>query len=95
MLQLVSQLAPLLRTSDVQANSSEGKQTGYSQHDIQVIISNYVTDPEPRVRKNALKALLGLHREGFKIGLVMYDVAILAILDDYQEVRMEGLDLIL
>ncbi|KAF8935320.1 Integrator complex subunit 4 [Haplosporangium gracile] len=93
-LQLVSQLAPLLRTSDVQTNTSEGKQTGYSQHDIQVIISNYVTDPEPRVRKNALKALLGLHREGFKIGLVMYDVAILAILDDYQEVRMEGLDLI-
>ncbi|KAK3807466.1 MAG: armadillo-type protein, partial [Linnemannia elongata] len=65
-----------------------------SQHDIQVIISNYVTDPEPRVRKNALTALLGLHREGFKIGLVMYDVAILAILDDYQEVRMKGLDLI-
>lgn len=93
-LQLVSQLAPLLRTSDVQTNASEGKQAGYSQHDIQVIISNYVTDPEPRVRKNALKALLGLHREGFKIGLVMYDVAILAILDDYQEVRMEGLDLI-
>ncbi|KAF9904274.1 Integrator complex subunit 4 [Linnemannia zychae] len=93
-LQLVSQLAPLLRTSDVQANSTEGKQGGYSQHDIQVIISNYVTDPEPRVRKNALKALLGLHREGFRIGLIMYDVAILAILDDYQEVRMEGLDLI-
>ncbi|KAF9548800.1 Integrator complex subunit 4 [Mortierella hygrophila] len=94
LLQLVSQLAPLLRTSDVQTNVSEGKQAGYSQHDIQVIISNYVTDPEPRVRKNALKALLGLHRQGFKIGLVMYDVAILAILDDYQEVRMEGLDLI-
>ncbi|KAG0283739.1 Integrator complex subunit 4 [Linnemannia gamsii] len=93
-LQIVSQLTPLLRTSDVQTNSSEGKQAGYSQHDIQVIISNYVTDPEPRVRKNALKALLGLHREGFKIGLVMYDVAILAILDDYQEVRIEGLDLI-
>ncbi|KAF9120102.1 Integrator complex subunit 4 [Mortierella sp. 14UC] len=93
-LQLVSQLAPLLRTSDVQASSTESKQGGYSQHDIQVIISNYVTDPEPRVRKNALKALLGLHREGFRIGLVMYDVAILAILDDYQEVRMEGLDLI-
>ncbi|KAF9933336.1 Integrator complex subunit 4 [Linnemannia zychae] len=93
-LQLVSQLAPLLRTSDVQTTKAEGKQAGYSQHDIQVIISNYVTDPEPRVRKNALKALLGLHQEGFKIGLVMYDVAILAILDDYQEVRMAGLDLI-
>ncbi|KAF9101166.1 Integrator complex subunit 4 [Mortierella sp. GBA35] len=81
-LQLVSQLAPLVRKSDVLATSPEGKQGGYSQHDIQVIISNYVTDPEPRVRK------------GFKIGLVLYDVAILAILDDYQEVRMEGLDLI-
>ena len=50
-LQLVSQLAPLLRTSDVHANSADRTQGGYSQHDIQVIISNYVTDPEPRVRK--------------------------------------------
>ncbi|KAG0372240.1 Integrator complex subunit 4 [Mortierella sp. AD032] len=53
-----------------------------------------VYDAIAHIIKNALKALLGLHREGFRIGLVMYDVAILAILDDYQEVRMEGLDLI-
>ncbi|KAG0199226.1 Integrator complex subunit 4 [Mortierella sp. GBA30] len=85
-LQLVSQLAPLLKASD-----PRDSQQGYSQHDIQVIVSNYATDPEPR---SALKALLELHRQGFRLALVMYDVCILALVDDYQEVRMEGLDLI-
>ncbi|KAI7816574.1 armadillo-type protein, partial [Gamsiella multidivaricata] len=66
----------------------------FSQHDIQLIVRNYVTDPEPRVRKNACKALLELHRQGFKLALEMYDVAVLALQDDYQEVRMEGLDII-
>ncbi|KAF9361339.1 Integrator complex subunit 4 [Mortierella sp. AD094] len=93
-LQLVAQLAPLLRTSDLPAELAENRQQGYSQHDIQLIVSNYVTDPEPRVRKTACKTLLELHRKGFKLALVMYDVAIQALLDDYQEVRMEGLDLI-
>ncbi|KAK3805117.1 MAG: armadillo-type protein, partial [Benniella sp.] len=65
-----------------------------TQYDIQRIVSNYVTDPEPRVRKNACKALLELHRQGFKLGLALYDVATQALLDDYQEVRLEGLDLI-
>ncbi|KAF9571607.1 Integrator complex subunit 4 [Mortierella alpina] len=90
-LQLISRLAPLLTMSEAIAMSS---QQGYSRHDIQVIISNYATDPEPRVRKNALKALLEIHRQGFRLALVMYDVCILALIDDYQEVRMEGLDLI-
>ncbi|KAG0311161.1 Integrator complex subunit 4 [Dissophora globulifera] len=93
-LQLVAHLAPMLKASDLPLIPTSKQQQGYSQHDIQLIISNYVTDPEPRVRKNACKALLDLHRQGFKLGLVMYDVAILALLDDYQEVRMEGLDLI-
>ncbi|CAO3565806.1 unnamed protein product [Mortierella alpina] len=90
-LQLISRLAPLLNMTGAAALSS---QQGYSRHDIQVIISNYATDPEPRVRKSALKALLELHRQGFRLALVMYDVCILALIDDYQEVRMEGLDLI-
>ncbi|KAF8931490.1 Integrator complex subunit 4 [Dissophora ornata] len=90
-LHLVAQLAPLLRSSDLPLMPTTDREQGYSQHDIQLIISNYVTDPEPR---SACKALLELHRQGFKLGLVMYDVAILALLDDYQEVRMEGLDLI-
>jgi hypothetical protein len=46
-------------------------------------------------KQNACKALLELHRQGFKLALEMYDVAVLALLDDYQEVRMEGLDIIL
>ncbi|KAG0004070.1 Integrator complex subunit 4 [Entomortierella chlamydospora] len=93
-LQLVAQLAPLLRTSDFPAEFAENRQQGYSPNDIQLIVSNYVTDPEPRVRKTACKTLLELHGKGFKLALVMYDVAIQALLDDYQEVRMEGLDLI-
>ncbi|KAF9991317.1 Integrator complex subunit 4 [Mortierella antarctica] len=91
LLQLISRLAPLLNVSEEATLSS---QQGYSRHDVQVIISNYATDPEPRVRKSALKALLELHRQGFRLALVMYDVCILALIDDYQEVRMEGLDLI-
>ncbi|KAF9402659.1 Integrator complex subunit 4 [Mortierella sp. AD011] len=93
-LQLVAQLAPLLRTSDFPSGLAETRQQGYSPNDIQLIVSNYVTDPEPRVRKTACKTLLELHGKGFKLALVMYDVAIQALLDDYQEVRMEGLDLI-
>ncbi|KAI1318714.1 Integrator complex subunit 4 [Mortierella claussenii] len=81
-LQLVARLAPLLRTSDLSDIQTTHQEESYSQHDIQLVISNYVTDPEPRVRK------------GFKLALVLYDVAIQALLDDYQEVRMEGLDLI-
>ncbi|KAG0021911.1 Integrator complex subunit 4 [Entomortierella chlamydospora] len=50
-LQLVAQLAPLLRTSDFPAEFAENRQQGYSPNDIQLIVSNYVTDPEPRVRK--------------------------------------------
>ncbi|KAF8940398.1 Integrator complex subunit 4, partial [Haplosporangium bisporale] len=85
-LQLISHLAPVLKVAKVPTSqSTTGPKAGYSQHDIQVIVSNYVTDPEPRVRKNALKALLDLHRQGFKLGLLMYDVAILALDDDYQE----------
>ncbi|KFH65074.1 hypothetical protein MVEG_08555 [Podila verticillata NRRL 6337] len=94
-LQLISHLAPVLKVAKVPTSqSTTGPKAGYSQHDIQVIVSNYVTDPEPRVRKNALKALLDLHRQGFKLGLLMYDVAILALDDDYQEVRLQGLELI-
>ncbi|KAG0090050.1 Integrator complex subunit 4 [Podila epicladia] len=94
-LQLISHLAPVLKVAKVPiSQSTVGPKAGYSQHDIQVIVSNYVTDPEPRVRKNALKALLDLHRQGFKLGLLMYDVAILALDDDYQEVRLHGLELI-
>ncbi|KAG0330821.1 Integrator complex subunit 4 [Podila horticola] len=94
-LQLISHLAPVLKVAKIPTSqSTAGPKAGYSQHDIQVIVSNYVTDPEPRVRKNALKALLDLHRQGFKLGLLMYDVAILALDDDYQEVRLHGLELI-
>ncbi|KAF9919127.1 Integrator complex subunit 4 [Lobosporangium transversale] len=93
-LQLVARLAPLLRITDLIDETTPLQQEGYSNYDIQLIVSNYVTDPEPRVRKNACKALLELHRQGFKLALVMYDVAIQALIDDYQEVRMEGLDLI-
>ncbi|KAG0323733.1 hypothetical protein BG004_003620, partial [Podila humilis] len=51
-LQLISQLAPILKAAKVPTTqSSTGPKSGYSQHDIQVIVSNYVTDPEPRVRK--------------------------------------------
>ncbi|KAF9427087.1 Integrator complex subunit 4 [Podila epigama] len=94
-LQLISQLAPVLRAVKVtKSPSSLSSKAGYSQHDIQIIISNYVNDPEPRVRMNALKALLDLHHQGFKLGLLMYDVAILGLGDDYQEVRLHSLELV-
>ncbi|KAG0237071.1 Integrator complex subunit 4 [Actinomortierella wolfii] len=101
-IQLLARLAPMARRGKV---GKAGKETSsqshikepseYTQHDIQIIISNYVTDPEPRVRKTALQALLELHRKRLKLALILYDVAITALADDYQEVRMEGLDLML
>ncbi|KAG0358453.1 Integrator complex subunit 4 [Gamsiella multidivaricata] len=93
-LQLVAQLAPLVKLCDLTVMPIMRQHPAFSQHDIQLIVRNYVTDPEPRVRKNACKALLELHRQGFKLALEMYDVAVLALQDDYQEVRMEGLDII-
>ncbi|KAF9968929.1 Integrator complex subunit 4, partial [Actinomortierella ambigua] len=99
-IQLLARLAPMARRGkggkEKAGPSSQTKEASeYTQHDIQIIISNYVTDPEPRVRKTALQALLELHRKGFKLALILYDVAIVALADDYQEVRMEGLDLML
>ncbi|KAF9961134.1 Integrator complex subunit 4 [Mortierella alpina] len=55
-----------------------------------------------QVLQNALEAtridgrgiVEDLLNQGFRLALVMYDVCILALIDDYQEVRMEGLDLI-
>ncbi|KAK3805186.1 MAG: armadillo-type protein [Benniella sp.] len=93
-LQLIAQLAPLLKSSDLPLAPASSQHHSYTQYDIQRIVSNYVTDPEPRVRKNACKALLELHRQGFKLGLALYDAATQALLDDYQEVRLEGLDLV-
>ncbi|KAG0046380.1 Integrator complex subunit 4 [Gryganskiella cystojenkinii] len=93
-LQLIAQLTPLVNAESRDDHTFLVTNEQYSQNDLQVIISNYVTDPEPRVRKSALRSLLDLHSKGFKLALTIYDVAIVALVDDYQEVRMEGLDLV-
>ena len=54
-LQLIAQLAPLAEADSLGSQSVAlgSDQEQYSQSDLQVIVSNYVADPEPRVRKVA------------------------------------------
>jgi hypothetical protein len=50
-LQFIAQLAPLLKSSDLPLAPASGQHHSYTQYDIQHIVSNVITDPEPRVKK--------------------------------------------
>ncbi|KAI7897651.1 armadillo-type protein [Cokeromyces recurvatus] len=69
-------------------------QTIMSQSKIQTIISNYARDCDPRVRKSALDALLQMHLRGCPLDLTIYNLSVWCLRDDYEEVRMGGLNLI-
>lgn len=61
--------------------------------EIQKIISNYARDSDPRVRKSALNSLVQMHLRGCPLDLAIYNLSVAALRDDYEEVRMGGLNL--
>ncbi|KAL1916084.1 uncharacterized protein VTP21DRAFT_6088 [Calcarisporiella thermophila] len=61
---------------------------------LQTIVSKYGQDSDPRVRKVALNSLLSLHLRGCNLDLSLYPLAVSALKDDYEDVRVSALDLI-
>ncbi|RUO97226.1 armadillo-type protein [Jimgerdemannia flammicorona] len=62
--------------------------------EIQTVISNYVMDADARVRKTALQALMQMHLRGCPLDLSLYPLGVAALKDDYEDVRVGGLNLI-
>lgn len=60
---------------------------------VQKIVSNYARDSDPRVRKSALDALVQMHLRGCPLDLAIYNLSVASLRDDYEEVRMGGLNL--
>ncbi|KAI9255512.1 armadillo-type protein [Sporodiniella umbellata] len=61
--------------------------------EIQRMVSHYAQDHEPRVRKSALDSLVQMHLRGCPLDLSIYQLSVSALRDDYEEVRMGGLNL--
>ncbi|KAI8584114.1 hypothetical protein K450DRAFT_218208 [Umbelopsis ramanniana AG] len=62
--------------------------------EIQRIISNYVVDSDQRVRKSALEALVNMKLCGCPLDISLYKHGVRALKDDFEDVRMGGLNLI-
>ncbi|CAO3690704.1 unnamed protein product [Rhizopus stolonifer] len=69
------------------------KKNTMSPMEIQKIVSHYAQDHEPRVRKSALDSLVQMHLRGCPLDLSIYHLSVSALRDDYEEVRMGGLNL--
>ncbi|KAL0082304.1 armadillo-type protein [Phycomyces blakesleeanus] len=65
-----------------------------TQLEAQKVISSYVLDSDPRVRKSALDALVGMHLRGSPLDSSLYPLAVKSLHDDFEEVRMGGLRLV-
>lgn len=70
------------------------KESNLSQMEIQSIVSNFASDSDPRVRKSALDSLVQMHLRGCPLDLAIYNLSVSCLRDDYEEVRMGGLNLI-
>ncbi|KAI8374468.1 armadillo-type protein [Radiomyces spectabilis] len=65
-----------------------------NQIEIQRLISTFVLDSDPHVRKSSLDALVQMHVRGCPLDLSLYALAVQSLRDDFDEVRMGGLNLI-
>ncbi|KAG1471077.1 hypothetical protein G6F56_002331 [Rhizopus delemar] len=66
------------------------KKNTMSPMEIQKIVSHYAQDHEPR---SALDSLVQMHLRGCPLDLSIYHLSVSALRDDYEEVRMGGLNL--
>ncbi|KAI7849458.1 armadillo-type protein [Circinella umbellata] len=60
----------------------------------QKLISRFVRDNDPRVRKSALDSLVDMHLRGSPLYDELYSLAVISLRDDFEEVRLGGLNLI-
>ncbi|SAL98284.1 hypothetical protein [Absidia glauca] len=65
-----------------------------SELETQTVISRYVLDADPRVRKSALNALVEMHLCGCTLDQPLYYLAVQSLSDDFEEVRLRALDLV-
>ncbi|CAI2177946.1 5400_t:CDS:10 [Funneliformis geosporum] len=90
---LLASIAPIIiRVKFTQERNKEQEYLNESQ--IQTIIRDFGVDPDPRVRSNALRALLQLNKYGYKLDMSLYKLCVACLTDDYEEVRIEALSLI-
>lgn len=72
----------------------KGQDAKNEKRNIQTIIGDYFGDPEPRVRSNALQAMILLHQRCQKLELQVYGQVCSALSDDYEGVRCSALNLV-
>lgn len=65
-----------------------------SADDIQVLLVNFGDDPDPRVRKDVIKAITNLHLRGILCKPSHYQLCITRMKDEYEDVRLVSLDLL-
>ncbi|CAO3580101.1 unnamed protein product [Absidia cylindrospora] len=65
-----------------------------SEMEVQSVISKYVLDADPRVRRSSLNALVEIHLCGYPLDQPLYYLAVQSLSDDFEEVRLRGLDLV-
>ncbi|KAI9499526.1 armadillo-type protein [Zychaea mexicana] len=65
-----------------------------SEMKVQKLISRFVRDNDPRVRKSALDSLVDMHLRGSPLYDSLYSLAVVSLRDDFEEVRLGGLNLI-
>lgn len=66
----------------------------FSLYLFQLLIIDFVKDPEARVRSTALEVLSDLHESGISLESSVYDQASLALNDDYERVRTAALKVV-
>ncbi|CAB4412708.1 unnamed protein product [Rhizophagus irregularis] len=92
---LLASLAPIIiRVKSMRGQAKFTEQEYLDETQIQTIIRDFGKDSDPRVRSNALKALLQLHNCDYKLDLSLYNLCVACLTDDYEEVRIEALSLI-
>ncbi|OLY80729.1 Integrator complex subunit 4 [Smittium mucronatum] len=62
--------------------------------DITVVISRFMNDPHPEVRKTAINELVNLHYSHNSLSIELYDPLVIMCKDESESVRLSSLDLL-